>query len=86
MKEAGLAAYEFEGWTGVFAPHGTPRPIVERLSAELAKALSLQDVKERLIGIGYEPRAMTPEQFSVLVIKDLAKIGKIVKDAGIKAD
>lgn len=86
MREAGLPGYEFEGWTGVFAPGGTPRAIVDRMNTELAKALLMQDVKDRLVALGYEPKAMTPEQFAILVERDLAKIGKIVKDARIQVD
>lgn len=84
MAEAGLEGYEFEGWTGVFAPAGTPREIVERLNREVAKALAVPDVKERLIATGYEPSGQPADQFASVVSADLAKMGKIVKGAGIQ--
>lgn len=84
VTEAGLEGYEFEGWTGVFAPAGTPREIVDRLNGEMAKALSAPEVKDRLIAIGYEPSGQPSDQFAAVVSADLAKMGKIVKTAGIQ--
>jgi tripartite-type tricarboxylate transporter receptor subunit TctC len=84
VAEAGLEGYEFEGWTGVFAPAGTPPEIVERLNLEMAKALAVPDVKERLIATGYEPSGERADQFAALVFAEVAKMAKIVKAAGIQ--
>jgi tripartite-type tricarboxylate transporter receptor subunit TctC len=85
VAEAGLEGYEFEGWTGVFGPPGMPRDIVARLNSEIAKALAIPDVKERLIATGYDPSGQPADQFAAVVSSDLAKMGKIVKGAGIQA-
>ena len=86
MAEAGLEGYEFEGWTGIFGPPGMPREIVERINAEIAKALAVAEVRERLISTGFEPGGISADQFSALVSEDLVKMGKIVKGAGIQAN
>ncbi|TAK81254.1 MAG: tripartite tricarboxylate transporter substrate binding protein [Betaproteobacteria bacterium] len=84
VAEAGLKGYEFEGWTGVFGPAGMPREIVDRLNSEIAKALAIPDIKERLIAAGYEPSGEPADKFAALVSADLAKMGKIVKGGGIQ--
>jgi tripartite-type tricarboxylate transporter receptor subunit TctC len=83
LNEAALPGYAFEGWTGMFAPASTPGDIIDRVNAELAKALAAPEVKQRLIEIGYIPAADTPQQFAGVVAEDLVKIRKIVEQAGI---
>ena len=73
-------------WYGVFAPAGTPRQIVNQLSAEIAKALDSKDAQERLAGVGCEPYKSTPEQFAQLVRDDLPRWARIVKASGATID
>lgn len=73
-------------WYGMFAPAGTPKPIVAQLNAAIAKALESKDVQERLAGVGCEPYKSAPEQFGQLVRDDLPRWAKIVKESGATVD
>ena len=73
-------------WYGMFAPAGTPKPIVAQLNAAIAKALESKDVQERLAGVGCEPYKSSPEQFGQLVRDDLPRWAKIVKESGATID
>jgi tripartite-type tricarboxylate transporter receptor subunit TctC len=79
--------YEVTIWLGLFAPAGTPEPVLARLRAAVATALAAPDVKERLNAAGgLEPFASTPEAFAELIRSDYEKYGRIVKQVGIKLD
>lgn len=84
FAEAGLPAFDISGWTGMFAPAGTPKEIVEKISGEMARILASPDVVERLTSQGLEPLISTPEQFAALLKSDMAKFAKLIKDANIR--
>ena len=86
MAEAGLAGYDISSWQAVFAPAGTPAPIVERLYTEIAKILKTPDIQKRLGDLGLNISEMTPAQLSALIKSDVPRLGKIVKETGAKAD
>jgi len=88
IAEAGpLPGYAIDVWFGVLAPAGTPRPIVDRLNAEINRVLQdPQVVKERLNTVGLSPVGTTPERYMEIMKADLVKYAKITKDAGIKPD
>ena len=89
MVEAGVEGYGEAGsdlWFGVFAPAGTPRAIVERLNAELVKALRTPEVGERIRAQAYDPWTLTPDEFAAFLRTDHAKWGKVVRLSGAKAD
>jgi tripartite-type tricarboxylate transporter receptor subunit TctC len=71
-------------WYGVFVPSATPAPIVARLNKELVRALSLPDVRERLMRDGVEPGSSTPAQLLAVVQAEKKLWTKVIKDAGIK--
>jgi tripartite-type tricarboxylate transporter receptor subunit TctC len=83
MTEAGLPEVEYVGWVGLFAPAGTPRDILAKISAETARALRMPDIIARLPSWGGEAAATTPEQFSAKFKSDVAKYAKIIKEAGV---
>lgn len=83
-ESAGLRGYEAVTFQGLVFPAGTPHPIVERLAAEVIAILTTAEVKERLLGLGYEPVASTPAQFAVFIRTELDKWTKTIKAAGIK--
>lgn len=86
MKESGIDGYEQAGsdlWMGVFAPPGTPKPIVDRLYTEIVKAMKAPEVAERVRGLAYEVWTLTPEEFAAHLRNDYAKWGSVVKAAGI---
>ncbi len=73
-------------WYGLFAPAGTPKAVVDRLQAEVSKALESPEVKEKLAGVGCEPFKSTPDQFAALIKDDLPKWARIVKESGATVD
>jgi len=86
MAEAGLAGYDISSWQAVFAPAGTPAPIVERLYTEIARILKTPDIQKRLTDLGLNISEMTPAQLTALIRSDVPRLGKIVKESGAKAD
>ena len=86
VAEAGLPGFEFDTWYGLFAPAKTPRQIVKQMSAEVARILSLPDVRERFDLRGAVVRPSTPEEFDRFVRAELDKLGKVVKTAGLKVE
>jgi tripartite-type tricarboxylate transporter receptor subunit TctC len=86
VAEAGVPGYEATIWLGLMAPAGTPRPILERLSAEVNKVINAPDVKENWGKQGAVPMAMTPDEFGKFVREDVTKWAKLVKDTGMKVD
>lgn len=86
VAEAGVAGYEVMVWFGVVAPAGTPREIISKLNAEVTRILAMPDVRERFLAQGVEPVGSTPEQFGEHIRAQMAKWGKVVQDAGVKAE
>jgi tripartite-type tricarboxylate transporter receptor subunit TctC len=84
--EAGVPGYEATIWLGLMAPAGTPRPVLDRLSAEVGKVINAADVKDNWGKQGAVPMAMTPEQFGAFLREDVTKWSKLVKDTGMKVD
>jgi tripartite-type tricarboxylate transporter receptor subunit TctC len=83
---AGLPGFESASLTGVFAPAKTPAAIIRRLNQEIVRILTQADVKEKLFNTGVEVVASTPEQFAAAVKSEIIKMGKLIKDVGIRAD
>ena len=81
-----VPGYEFTAWVACFAPKGTPRPVVDRLNAELKKALEHPDVAKNLSAQTLDPMHMTPEQFAERLKLDYEKYGNVVKISGAKID
>ena len=75
-----------DAWSGLFAPRGTPRAVVDKLANETRRILALPDVRERLAGLGAEPVGSTPPEFSAHVQREIAKWAQVVKASGAKAD
>ncbi len=89
MAEAGgkdLAGFDVTTWFGVFAPAGTPPPVVARLNEELRKALLTTEMRERLAKMGAEPAPTSPAEFAAFIRTELAKYEKVVKFSGAKVD
>lgn len=87
FDEAGLKGYEVTGWYGVLAPAGTPKEIVNRLHADITKALTPEDMVQTLNGFGLEPApSNSPEEFSAFLQAEIAKWAKVVKASGARAD
>jgi tripartite-type tricarboxylate transporter receptor subunit TctC len=86
IAETAVADYDLSGWIGLFAPAGTPRPIVEKLNAEVTKALSAPDVRQKLLDLGAEPSPMAVNDYAAWVQQEVNKWTKLVKEAGIQPE
>jgi tripartite-type tricarboxylate transporter receptor subunit TctC len=86
MAEAGVPGYDFDSWTGFLAPAGTPPAIVAQIHAETARISSLPDVRERLTAAGFEVVGSSPEAFAAIIRDNGSRLGKVIRDAGIKAE
>jgi tripartite-type tricarboxylate transporter receptor subunit TctC len=86
VAEAGLPKFDVTTWYGILAPAGTPRPIVTRLNAELAKIMHAPELKERLEALATDPVTSTPEEFAALIRREIEKWAEVVREAGLKAD
>jgi tripartite-type tricarboxylate transporter receptor subunit TctC len=85
IAEAGVPGYESTIWLGIMAPAGTPKPIVDRLNAEINKAINRADVKAAWDKQGAVPLVMSPAEFDAYLRKDIEKWAQVVKAAGLKA-
>lgn len=87
MIEAGVPGFEMSSWQAVYAPKGTPKPIVQRLHAEIAKALKLPDVVAKLHGqLGMEIVGGTPEELAALMAREIPRWATLVKKSGASAN
>ena len=83
MQEAGVPGYNASVWLGLLAPAGTPKEVVMKLNTEIAKVLSAADTKKELYAAGVEADISSPEALNTLMVQELDRWGKIIKDAGI---
>ena len=87
LAEQGFPGFSALAWWGVFAPAGTPQPIIDKLNAELQKALAAPDVRKTLTEtLGMDIVAASPEATQKFLLAEMARWGKVVKDNGIKPD
>jgi len=86
IAEAALPGYEFQAWFGVFAPAGTPRPVVDQISREIARIVYLPDIKKQFLNQGEEGKPSTPEEFTRFIRAEIEKYSKVVKLAGIRVE
>jgi len=85
-KELGIENYVVRLWYGMLAPAGTPANLVNRLNAEIVKAMNAPDLRKRLTEINVAPLTSTPEEFSAFLRSETPRYAKVVKDAGIQMD
>jgi tripartite-type tricarboxylate transporter receptor subunit TctC len=83
LAESGLPGFNSISWIGLLAPAGTPREIVDRISADVREAVAREDVKDKLVQLGAVPAAGTPAQFSTLIDNDRKRYAQIIKDRKI---
>ena len=86
IAEAGVPGYDYVAWVGAFAPAGTPRAIIDRLHAEIKKALDTPEVSGRFNNIALNPMFTTPEQFAALLKSDYDKSAKLIAATGVKVN
>lgn len=86
LSESGMPGFELMSWYGIWGPAGMPKDVTQRLNAEIRKAVQVASMKAKFDELSFVPTQSTPEEFRQLIKQDLAKIGKAVKDAGIRID
>jgi len=86
MIEQGYPDFVLSNWVGIVAAVGTPKPVVNKLAAEVTRILKLPDVAGKLTDQGFDPGGGTPEAFGKLIRSETARFGKAVKDSGAKVD
>jgi tripartite-type tricarboxylate transporter receptor subunit TctC len=86
FAEAGLPGIEASGWSGIFVPAGTPKPIVTRLHAEIVRALNMDEIRNQIIETGAEPGGNSPEEFAAYIRADRARWKRAMEDAKISAE
>ena len=83
---ATVPGYEASSSNGIFAPPKTPVAIINRLHEEIVSVLNKAEVKQRLLSLGVEAVGSSPKQFAATLKADMSRLGKVIKDAGIRAD
>ena len=86
IAQAGVPGYEMAPWIGVFAPAGTPKPIIDRLNTEINKALAQRDMQEKLSNQALDPWPSTPEEMNRQLKVDYDKYGKLIQMTGAKVE
>ena len=86
IAAAGLPGYESSSLQGVFAPAGVPAPILQKLSQEIMRYLHSSDAREKFLAVGVEVVGSTPEQFTAARKTEMSRMGKVIRDAGIRED
>lgn len=86
VAESGLPGFQVIGWFGLFAPAGTPRPVIQKLNSEIVKTLRAADTREKLSGHGLIPGSGTPEDLGRFLSEEIVRWRKLIQDAGIKAN
>ena len=86
VAESGIAGFDYSAWFGYVAPAGTPRDVVARLNADIAKSANHPDTVEKLVGLGFEMSTGTPEQFAAYIRSEMTRIGELVRRTGMRAE
>jgi tripartite-type tricarboxylate transporter receptor subunit TctC len=86
LAESAVPGFDSISWIGLLAPAGTPKEIVEKISADTREVIAAEDVNARLVELGAIPAANTPAQFGALIDKDRARYAKIIQERGISVD
>ena len=87
FSEAGVPNFEARSWFGIAAPAGTPRPIIDRIAADVLRVVQTPDYRKRVVlDLGLDPFEMGPDQFAAFLVKDRAKYEQRIKNANVKLD
>jgi tripartite-type tricarboxylate transporter receptor subunit TctC len=86
IAESGVPGYNMDVWLAVMVPSGVPAPIIARIQAEIAKALAMPEIRDRLAQQGIEAVTSTPQELAALIREDYARYGKLIRETGIKSE
>jgi tripartite-type tricarboxylate transporter receptor subunit TctC len=85
-EAAGVPGYDAAAWIGYAAPAGTPREVLARISGEMRKLLAEPEIKERLVGLGLDAVATTPDEMASFMRKEQERYGTVIRNANIKVE
>jgi tripartite-type tricarboxylate transporter receptor subunit TctC len=86
VAEAALPGFAVDQWYALFAPAGTPKEIVAKLHGEIARTAAQPDIRQKLLTLGLDPVASTPEEFTAYLKTETVKWGNLVREVGIRAN
>ncbi len=86
LAESGVPGFDVSTWFAFFVPNGTPRPVIDRLNADVVRIMQTRDMSERLQGMGMNVVAGSPEQLASHVSSEITRWGRVVKEANIKVE
>jgi tripartite-type tricarboxylate transporter receptor subunit TctC len=86
LADSGVPGVDIPSVAGFIAPANTPRETVAFVNASMAKALASSDLRERLIGLGFEPYESSPEEFGAFLAAEVRRYAQVIRDAGIRVD
>jgi tripartite-type tricarboxylate transporter receptor subunit TctC len=86
VAEQGVAGFQVTAWNALFAPKGTPKPVIEALSAQIAKIIAQPATRKKLLDLGFEPRSTTPAELDAFVKAERKRWGELIRTAGIKVN
>jgi tripartite-type tricarboxylate transporter receptor subunit TctC len=86
IAESGLPGFQSVGYAGSVVPAKVPRPIINKINAEMVRALKMRDVQERIENLGGEPRSSTPEEFQAFLDAEIARWAPVARAAGVKLE
>lgn len=86
MIEAGVPGFEITAWFGFMAPAGTPKPLVNKISADIAKVVAMPEVRDRILAQASVPVGNTPEEYDAFIRAEITKWSKVVKETNVQAD
>jgi tripartite-type tricarboxylate transporter receptor subunit TctC len=86
ISESGLPGFQSVGYAGAVVPAKVPRPIIDKINAEMVRALKMRDVQERIESLGGEARWSTPEEFQKFLNDEIARWAPVARDAGVKLE
>lgn len=86
MAEVGIADFEITAWFGFMAPAGTPKPIINKISKDVARIIAIPEVRDRILAQASVPIANTPEEYAAFIQAETKKWAEVIKQANIKAD
>lgn len=86
IDETAVKGFDIASWTGIYAPTGTPKPIVDKLNAEINTIIAMPEVKEQFTRLGIEPKPKTPVEFATFTSAEVEKWTRLVKQAGIQPE
>ncbi len=86
LAESGVPGFDVSTWFAFFVPAGTPRPVIDKLNADIIRTMQAKDVADRLATMGMTNTSGTPEQLAAHVASEITRWGRVIKEAGIKVE